>query len=94
MTTTTTTANDRQVGGAHYKRGGEEHWDRMWRLHGRGYFVGCITGYVERYPWKNGIEDLEKAAHFLQKLLELERAEKPVDVAEEGGATAAYVGQD
>jgi hypothetical protein len=34
--------------------------------------VGCITKYVERYPKKKGIEDLEKAQHFLQKLIELE----------------------
>lgn len=65
-------ANDRQVGGGHYKKGGEEHWDRMWRLHGRGYFVGCITKYVERYHEKNGVQDLEKAIHFIEKLIELE----------------------
>ena len=40
------TANDKQIGGDHYKKGGEEHWDRVWRLYGRGYFVGCITKYV------------------------------------------------
>jgi hypothetical protein len=71
-------ANERQVGGDHYKRagtGGEEHWDRIWRMYGRGYFVGCITKYVERYHLKNGIQDLEKAAHFLQKLIELEGRE-------------------
>lgn len=68
-----TPANERQVGGDHYKRtGGEEHWDRIWRLYGRGYFVGCITKYVERYQLKNGMRDLEKAQHFLQKLMELE----------------------
>jgi hypothetical protein len=61
-----------QVGGDHYKTGGEEHWNRIWRLYGRGYFVGCITKYVERYHLKNGKQDLEKAQHFLQKLIELE----------------------
>jgi hypothetical protein len=68
-------ADQRQVGGDHYRKdGGEQHWTRQWRLHGRGYFVGCITKYVERYPEKNGIQDLEKAKHFLEKLIELERA--------------------
>lgn len=61
-----------QIGGDHYKTGGEEHWNRIWRLYGRGYFVGCITKYVERYHKKNGKQDLEKAQHFLQKLMELE----------------------
>jgi hypothetical protein len=70
----TTKANDVQIGGTHYKTGGEEHWDRMWRMHGKGYFVGCITKYVERYDKKNGVQDLEKARHFLDKLIELETA--------------------
>ena len=66
-------ANERQVGGDHYKHGsGEEHWDRIWRMYGPGYFVGSITKYVERYPRKNGVEDLKKARHFLDKLIELE----------------------
>ena len=65
-------ANKTQIGGDHYKKGGEEHWDRQWRLFGRGYFVGCITKYVERYTEKNGVEDLKKARHFLDKLIELE----------------------
>jgi Protein of unknwon function (DUF3310) len=83
-------ANERQVGGSHYQIGGEQHWDRQWRLHGAGYFVGCITKYVERYQDKNGIQDLEKAKHFLEKLIELERS-----VVETGeGATPAYVNQD
>lgn len=69
-------ANTKQVGGSHYQQGGEQHWDRIWRLYGAGYFVGCITKYLERYPRKNGIEDLKKAQHFLQKLIELEEAKK------------------
>ena len=68
-------ANDRQIGGKHYNKDGEQHWDRMWRLYGRGYFVGCITKYAERYHLKNGIQDLEKSVHFLQKLIELETKE-------------------
>ena len=71
-------ANEIQVGGDHYKLDGkgEEHWDRVWRMSGRGYFVGCITKYVERYHKKNGVEDLKKARHFLDKLIELESADK------------------
>jgi hypothetical protein len=65
-------ANERQVGGEHYKTEGEQHWDRMYRMFGPGYFVGCITKYVERYQRKNGYEDLQKAQHFLEKLIELE----------------------
>ena len=83
-------ANDRQVGGEHYRRGGEQHWDRIWRLYGRGYFIGCITKYVERYQDKNGLEDLKKAQHFLEKLIELEGM-LPKDASE---PTKSYVNQD
>lgn len=81
-------ANRTQVGGAHYKTDGEQHWDRQWRMFGAGYFIGCITKYVERYQKKNGLEDLRKARHFLDKLIELEMAEG------DDGPTKAYVDQD
>jgi hypothetical protein len=67
-------ANERQVGGDHYRQadGGEQHWDRMWRLWGPAWFVGNITKYVERYRSAHGLKDLEKARHYLDKLIELE----------------------
>jgi hypothetical protein len=68
-------ANERQVGGKHYKVGGEEHWDRVHRL-GLDYFQGQITKYVERWKLKNGIEDLEKARHFLDKYIEMEKGKE------------------
>lgn len=78
-------ANAKQFGGDHYKQpdGGEEHWDRVWRLFGPGYFIGCITKYVERHQKKNGIEDLKKAAHFLEKLIELYEAQNLVQAAKD-----------
>lgn len=65
-------ANDRQVGGSHYKQadGGEEHWDRVHRL-GLDYFQAQITKYVERWKLKNGLPDLKKAHHVLEKYIEL-----------------------
>lgn len=68
-------ANEKQVGGDHYDKNGEQHWDRIYRLYGRGYFIGCATKYLERYHLKNGKEDLEKAVHFIEKLKELEYGE-------------------
>lgn len=64
-------ANDERVP-EHYEGDGELHWDRQWRLYGRGYFVGCATKYVERYHKKEGLKDLRKAIHFIEKLIELE----------------------
>jgi hypothetical protein len=67
-------ANDYQIGGDHYKKiPGEQHWDRVARL-GLNYFQAMITRYVERYRHKNGVEDLKKARHFLDKLIELEES--------------------
>lgn len=74
-------ANDRQEGADHYRKvPGEQHWDRLVRLYGLDvafvYFVGNITAYVERYRDKNGIEDLKKARHYIDKLIELEEAHR------------------
>jgi hypothetical protein len=54
-------ANQKQVGGNHYKHGGEEHWDRVNRL-GLNYFQGAATKYVERcYLKGNPIQDLQRS---------------------------------
>lgn len=71
-------ANDEQVGGDHYRKaasGGQQHWDRAWEKYREAWFVLNITKYVERYRLKDGIKDLEKARHYLDKLIELERRE-------------------
>lgn len=61
-------ANDTQVGGSHYKTK-IEHWD--WVIaNDLNYLEGQITKYVARARKKNGIEDLKKARHFLDKYIE------------------------
>jgi hypothetical protein len=67
-------ANKTQIGGTHYKKGGEEHWDRAYRLR-YDCFQYIITKWVERWRDKGGIEDLEKAHHALTKYLEVVRAD-------------------
>ena len=72
-------ADERQVGGSHYRdtanqNGIQQHWNRMWLQYREAWFVGNITKYVERYRSKNGLQDLEKARHYLDKLIELETA--------------------
>lgn len=68
-------ANDRQVGGSHYNSK-IQHWDMAYCEFGKGYFAGQVTKYVTRWRKKNGIQDLQKAEHFLQKLIELEQSER------------------
>lgn len=87
-------ANDRQVGGRHYKKGGEEHWDRAWRLN-YDPFQYIITKWIERWRDKGGLQDLEKARHALDKYIELVKAGTDTDSSDsEGGPTRGYVDQD
>lgn len=73
-------ANDRQEGGDHYRKhgaAGEQHWDRVIRLYPDcywAYFAAAVTKYVERYRDKGGLEDLRKARHYLDKLIETHEA--------------------
>lgn len=68
MVGTGSEANSRQVGGAHYK-GEIEPWDAI-RIWGLGFLAGNIIKYVARYKRKGGVEDLKKARHYLDKLIE------------------------
>lgn len=62
-------ANDRQEFGDHYQSR-LQHWDLIER-HGIGYLEACATKYVTRWRKKNGLQDLIKARHYLEKLMEL-----------------------
>lgn len=65
-------ANERQVGGDHYKTGsGIQHWDLV-DMFGWDYFQGQVIKYLMRWKKKNGVQDLEKAKHYLEKYIELE----------------------
>lgn len=63
------TANERQVGGAHYQGKPTQHWDFALQRD-LGYLEGQITKYIARWRDKNGLQDLEKDEHYLQKLIE------------------------
>jgi hypothetical protein len=80
-------ANERQVGGGHYATP-IQHWDYV-VANDLDYFQGQITKYVTRWKRKNGVQDLEKAKHFLEKYLEIARATREADkVAEQGLRTS------
>jgi hypothetical protein len=84
-------SNKRQIGGSHYKTGGIEHWDVV-HLFELDYFQGQITKYLFRWRKKNGIQDLEKARHFLDKYIELARQDEAASGAE--ALPRGYVDQD
>lgn len=61
-------ANKRQVGGEHY-RSKMQHWDIVVE-HELNYFEAQILRYVMRARKKAGLQDLQKAAHFIEKYME------------------------
>ena len=62
-------ANDIQHGGTHYKKAKFQHWDLI-NKNRIGYLEGCSSKYVSRWKDKNGAEDLWKASHYIDKLIE------------------------
>jgi hypothetical protein len=69
-------ALETQVGGDHYKKlGNHQPWQvlRTWLTQEefRGYMKGTAIAYLAREQDKGGLQDVEKAAHTLQGLLEL-----------------------
>tara|TARA_R110002153_G_scaffold9056_6_gene37865 strand:- start:5546 stop:5851 length:306 start_codon:yes stop_codon:yes gene_type:complete len=67
-------ANEKQVGGSHYVST-IQHWDYV-AANDLDYFQAQITKYVARHKKKQGLEDLKKAQHFLQKYIEIQENKK------------------
>ena len=65
------TALDTQVGGDHYKNLAIQPAEYIY-ANNIGFFEGNVIKYVSRWKQKNGIADLEKAAHYIDLLIELE----------------------
>lgn len=64
-------AKDVQIGGKHYK---ELKIQPIEYIHANGldYFEGNVVKYISRHRYKNGKQDLEKAKHYIDLLIELE----------------------
>ena len=64
-------ASDRQVGGNHYrtKSGGVGHWDYCISVN-VPYLEGCASKYLTRWRNKNGLQDLEKSLHYVERRIE------------------------
>ena len=64
-------ATDKQEGGAHYTFQSIQPIDYIYENQ-LGYMEGNVIKYVTRHKYKNGAEDLRKAIHYLEMLLEKE----------------------
>lgn len=63
-----------QVGGLHYKKMPIQPVEFV-HANGIPFIEGCVIKYVCRWRDKGGLEDLRKAKHFLDILIELEEKE-------------------
>ena len=62
----------KQVGGDHYKGMAIEPW-KIIQANKLNYWEGNALKYLLRYKDKNGIEDLKKAIHYIEYLIEQEK---------------------
>jgi len=60
-----------QVGGDHYSKMAIEPIEFIVQ-NGLGYIEGNVIKYISRYKNKNGLEDLKKARHYIDMLIEQE----------------------
>jgi hypothetical protein len=79
-------SNEKQIAGNHYKSN-IQHWDYV-VANDLDYFQAQITKYVTRWKKKNGMTDLLKAQHFLEKYIEVMKSEQAGE-----DATPSYVNQ-
>ena len=66
---------DKQVGGNHYKDKKLQPWDIIDALD-LNFYEGNALKYLIRYKDKNGVEDLKKAIHYIEKIIEDESLTK------------------
>lgn len=76
MTETPTSPLAVQVGGTHYKNMRIQPVEFI-HANGLGFIEGAVVKYVSRWRSKGGIADLEKARHFIELLIELEKKVAP-----------------
>lgn len=63
-----------QVGGNHYKDMAIEPWEYA-EANNLSFLEGTVVKYVSRHKSKGGVEDLKKAIHCLELLIESQKKE-------------------
>lgn len=79
------TANKEQIGGRHYADMVIQPFEYIHK-NGLGFAEGSVIKYVSRWRKKGGIQDLEKARHFIDLLIEMERVVPAEGVAQRQAA--------
>jgi len=60
----------KQVAGNHYKNIPIQPWEII-DAHNLNFYEGNCLKYLLRHRYKNGKEDLQKAIHYLEHLIEI-----------------------
>ena len=58
----------KQVGGNHYKRTKMQPWD-IFSAYNLDPWSANVVKYILRFPHKAGVQDLEKAKHYIEYLI-------------------------
>ncbi|MBT7685944.1 MAG: DUF3310 domain-containing protein [Candidatus Marinimicrobia bacterium] len=66
-----TTILDRQIGGDHYKKYSIQPVEFIME-NNLDYCQANVIKYITRFRDKNGVEDLRKAKHYVEMLIEFE----------------------
>ena len=66
--------NETQIGGSHYKDLGIQPLTYIYANKLQYCEANCLK-YISRHRKKNGAEDIKKAIHYLELLLDIEYAE-------------------
>jgi hypothetical protein len=69
-----TAADDRQIGGSHYKDMDVQPWEVMAAVLSREEFIGFLKGNIIKYAMRQGRKDSPdagKCQHYIQKLNEV-----------------------
>jgi hypothetical protein len=61
----------KQVGGDHYKKMPIQPLEFIAK-NNLSFFQGNVIKYIIRYKDKNGVEDLKKALHYIEMMIEME----------------------
>ena len=64
-------ASDNQIGGEHYKNMAIQPSEYIYR-NNLNWLQGNVIKYVTRFKQKNGVQDIDKAIHYLELLKEWE----------------------
>ena len=62
------TVKSEQVGGDHYQKAALQPWD-IFLAWGLDPWAANVVKYILRFPHKNGLEDLQKAKHYVDFLI-------------------------